>query len=130
MVKIRGFPDIFTLQLGKKNLLGLRKTNHVTYPTSHWGITIIPFLDDGKIYRKTLYLMVTTCKNPWVSCKFSQQNQSSEIWDGLLFGFSSLGDLRILLLLSNLAKTLVCLNIWETHHGNPPWKPHGVLGIA
>ena len=71
MVKIRGFPDIFTLQLGKKNLLGLRKTNHVTYPTSHWGITIIPFLDDGKIYRKTLYLMVKTCKNPWVSCKFS-----------------------------------------------------------
>jgi hypothetical protein len=34
-------------------------------------------LDDGKIYRKALYLMVKTM----VSCRFSQENQSNEDWD-------------------------------------------------
>ena len=37
--------------------------------------TLIIELDDGKIYRKALYLMVKTM----VSCRFSQQNQSNDL---------------------------------------------------
>ena len=33
-------------------------------------------LDDGKTYRKPLHLMVKSM----VSCRFSQQNQSIDIW--------------------------------------------------
>ena len=38
-------------------------------------------LDDGKIYRKALYLMGKSM----VSCRFSQENQSIDAWD-LRFG--------------------------------------------
>ena len=37
---------------------------------THFKVTVITELDDGKIYRKPLYLMVKTM----VSCRFSQQN--------------------------------------------------------
>ena len=54
--KDKGFPRHFHFATWQKNWLGLRKSNHVTYPTSHWGITIIPFLDDGKILTGKPYI--------------------------------------------------------------------------
>jgi hypothetical protein len=39
-------------------------------------VSVFNGLDDGNIYRKTPYLMVKTM----VSCKFSQQNQSIDVW--------------------------------------------------
>ena len=89
-----GFPYIYS---GIK-FSDSKRTNHVRF----WfhihsifhihSMSSLIELDYGKIYRKALYLMVKTM----VSCRFSQQNQSSESREPLArsFGFHSWGHLN------------------------------------
>ena len=80
------------------NFSDSKRTNHVRFwfhihSIFHIHSMSSPIeLDYGKIYRKALYLMVKTM----VSCRFSQQNQSSESREPLArsLGFHSWGHLN------------------------------------